>query len=279
MFHVEHATIIAIATGAARGGIGVIRISGSRAVSVARRVVPALPERPPARLAALHRFILNGRLADQGLVLFFPGPRSFTGEDVVELQAHGAPRLLQALVERCLEEPGVRLAEPGEFTRRALLSGRLDLTRAEAVLDLIEADTEAQVLAAADRLDGALTSALEAIQAPLVELVAVLDGLLDFPDEAHGVEVEVGPRLAAVEAQVLQLEVEARRGARLRQGARVVLFGPPNAGKSTLFNRLVGDDRALVDSEPGTTRDALEARLEVRGAPLLLIDTAGLRAG
>ncbi|MDX2009484.1 MAG: tRNA modification GTPase [Myxococcaceae bacterium] len=279
MFHVEHATIIAIATGAARAGIGVIRISGPRALLAARRVAPTLTHEPPARRAVLHPFLLNGRRADEGLVIFFPGPRSFTGEDVVELQAHGAPRLLQALVERCLEEPTVRLAESGEFTRRALLSGRLDLTRAEAVLDLIEADTEAQVLAAADRLDGGLAAALQALHVPLVELVSLVDGLLDFPDEAHGAEADVGPRLVALRNQALQLEAEARRGARLRQGARVVLFGPPNAGKSTLFNRLVGADRAIVDPEPGTTRDALEARIELRGALLVLADTAGLREG
>jgi tRNA modification GTPase len=278
MFHVEHhATIVAIASGPARGGVGVIRVSGPRALDVARRLVPTLPDRPPPRHLALHRFLLEGRPADQGLVVFFPGPRSFTGEDVVELHAHGAPRLLQALVERCVAEPGTRLAEPGEFTRRALLAGRIDLTRAEAVLDLIDADTEGQVLAAASRLDGALAGALESVRGPLLELATLLDGLLDFPDEAADAEVEVAPRLAALRQQVLRLEVDARRSARLARGVRVVLYGPPNAGKSTLFNRLLGAERALVDPEPGTTRDALEARLEVGGALLVLVDTAGLR--
>jgi tRNA modification GTPase len=183
------------------------------------------------------------------------------------------------LVERCLSAPGVRLAEAGEFTRRALLAGRMDLTRAEAVLDLIEADTEGQVLAAANRLHGGLATALDAIRAPLLELATLLDGLLDFPDEAGGVEDELAPRLATLRRQVLQLEADARRSARLAQGARVVLYGPPNAGKSTLFNRLAGAERALVDPEPGTTRDALEARLEVGGALLVLVDTAGLREG
>jgi tRNA modification GTPase len=280
MFHVEHhATIIAIASGPARGGVGVIRVSGPRALEAARCVVPTLPGRPPPRRMVLHRFLVDGRPADEGLVVYFPGPGSFTGEDVVELHAHGAPRLLQALVERCLSAPGVRLAEAGEFTRRALLAGRIDLTRAEAVLDLIEADTEGQVLAAANRLHGGLAVALDAIRTPLLELATLLDGLLDFPDEAGGVEVELAPRLANLRRQVMQLEADARRSARLAQGARVVLYGPPNAGKSTLFNRLAGAERALVDPEPGTTRDALEARLEVGGALLVLVDTAGLREG
>lgn len=197
----------------------------------------------------------------------------------MELQGHGAPRLLQALVDRCLETPGVRLAEPGEFTRRAVASGQMDWTRAEAVLNLIEADTEAQVQAAGARLDGALAAAFEGLRVPLVELSAVLEGLLDFPDEASDAEVEVAPRLEALQRQVRALEGGARRNARLSAGARVVLFGPPNAGKSTLFNRLGGGERALVDPEPGTTRDALEARLELGGASLILIDTAGLRDG
>jgi tRNA modification GTPase len=279
MFHVEHATIIAVATGPARAGVGIIRLSGPRALEAARSVVPSLPSAPAPRELRLHRFTLGPAVVDQGLVVYFPAPHSFTGEDVVELQGHGAPRLLQALVDRCLETPGVRLAEPGEFTRRAVASGQMDWTRAEAVLNLIEADTEAQVQAAGARLDGALAAAFEGLRVPLVELSAVLEGLLDFPDEASDAEVEVAPRLEALQRQVRALEGGARRNARLSAGARVVLFGPPNAGKSTLFNRLGGGERALVDPEPGTTRDALEARLELGGASLILIDTAGLRDG
>lgn len=270
-------TIAAIATGPARGGIGVVRLSGPAALEAARRVV-ALPPSPAPRHAYFLPFTdAAGARIDEGLALFFPAPHSVTGDDVVELHAHGAPRLLQLLLDAVLGAPGVRLAEPGEFTRRAFLNGRLDLAKAEAVADLVAAESEAAVRAAAAQLHGALSQRLAAVRAPLLQLHADLEAALDFPDEAEGAEAGAAERLAASRAAVRALQDEGRRGSLVRRGAHVVLYGPVNSGKSTLFNRLAGADRALVDEAPGTTRDALEARLEWAGLQVTLVDTAGLR--
>lgn len=271
-------TIAAIATGPAAGGIGIIRLSGPSSLTAARRVAHALPASLTPRHAYFTRFSdASGAVLDEGLLLYFQAPHSFTGEDVVELHAHGAPRLLSLLLGEVLREDGVRPATPGEFTRRAYLSGRIDLSRAEAVADLVAAESEAQVRAAAAQLSGELTARLEAVHAPLLELHADLEGSLDFPEEAEGADQHAGPRLNASLTSVQALLADARRGALIRRGARVVLYGPVNAGKSTLFNALAGASRALVDAEPGTTRDTLEARLELAGLAVTLIDTAGLR--
>lgn len=275
-FHVEHATIVAIATAPGRGAIGVVRVSGPRAIAVLQRLAPGLT--PAPRHATLATLRIDDAVVDQALVLFFPGPKSFTGEDVVELQAHGAPRLLQLVVQAAVREPGVRLAEPGEFTRRALMNGRLDLTRAEAIVDLVEARSEAEVKSAAARLEGTLARQLEALYQPLLQLSAELEGTLDFPDDAEEVEA-FAPVVDACLLGARRLEASARAATQVRQGGLVVLYGPVNAGKSTLFNRLVGSARALVDDEPGTTRDALEATLELGGQLVTLVDTAGLREG
>lgn len=272
-------TIAAIATGPSPGGIGVVRLSGPAALEASRRVAAALPSSPLPRHAYFTRFTdAEGRVLDEGLALYFAAPASFTGEDVVELQAHGAPRLLALLLDAVLRQDGVRLAGPGEFTRRAFLNGRVDLARAEAVADLIAAESEAQVRAAAAQVSGQLSARLAALRQPLVALHADLEGLLDFPDEAEGADVGLSERLAAARADVDGLLGDGRAGALIRRGARVVLYGPVNAGKSTLFNRLVGAARALVDPEPGTTRDALEARVELSGLAVTLVDTAGLRS-
>ncbi len=271
-------TIAAIATGPSAGGVGIIRLSGPAALHAARRVVRGLPETPTPRHAYVTRFTdAQGAVLDEGLTLYFEGPKSFTGEDVVELHAHGAPRLLSMLLAEVLRHEGVRLATPGEFTRRAYLSGRMGLTRAEAVADLIAAESEAQVRAAAAQLSGELTARLEAVHGPLLALQADVEGALDFPEEAEGAEADAATRLDAVLSNVRSLLGDAKRGALIRRGARVVLYGPVNAGKSTLFNALVGASRALVDAEPGTTRDMLEARVELAGLAVTLIDTAGLR--
>ena len=272
----EHATIVAIATAPGRGAIGVIRVSGPRAKAVLQRLAPGCS--PAPRVATLSTLRVDGAVVDQALVLFFPGPRSFTGEDVVELHTHGAPRLLNLVVQAALQEPEVRLAEPGEFTRRALMNGRVDLTRAEAIVDLVEARSEAEVKSAAARLDGALARVLDELYQPLLQLSAELEGTLDFPDDAEDV-ASCAPALERCLVQARRLEASARAATQVRQGGLVVLYGPVNAGKSTLFNRLVGAARALVDDEPGTTRDALEATVEVGGQLVTLVDTAGFREG
>ncbi len=274
----DTATIVALATAPAAGAVGILRVSGPAALEVGRRLAPGVPSSPAPRHAYLTAFVdAAGAVLDEGLFLYFQAPRSFTGEDVVELQAHGSPRLLRLLLARALEDERVRPALPGEFTRRAFLSGRIDLTRAEAVADLVAADSEAAVRAAAAGLSGALAERIRALETPLRELHADLEGVLNFPDEAEGADAEAGPRVAALRAEAEALRAEVGRGRLVRQGARVALYGPVNAGKSTLFNRLVGEARALVDDEPGTTRDALEARVEWDGLGVTLYDTAGLR--
>ncbi|MBM7112503.1 tRNA modification GTPase [Archangium primigenium] len=276
--HPPVATLAALATAPAAGAVGILRLSGPAALDVGRLLAPSVPEAPTPRHAYLARFVdAQGAALDEGLFLYFRAPHSFTGEDVVELQAHGGPRLLRLLLARALAHPAVRPAGPGEFTRRAFLNGRLDLTRAEAVADLVAADSEAAVRAAAAGLSGALAARVAALEAPLGALHADLEGVLDFPEEAEGADADAVPRLAHLEAEARALLAEAGRGRLVRRGARVALYGPVNAGKSTLFNRLVGEARALVDEEPGTTRDVLEARLEWEGLSLTLLDTAGLR--
>lgn len=270
------ATIAAIATGPAAGGIGVIRISGPGALAAAQRVC-RVPEALFPRTAVRVRLTVHGAPVDEGLLLFFPAPRSYTGEDVVELHAHGAPRLLQLVLEEVLGHEGARLAEPGEFTRRAFLAGKLDLTRAEAVADLIAAESEAQVRAAAAQLQGELAARVDEARALVLGVLADVEGVLEFPEEAEGAEEGIARGVERAGALVQALLDDGERGALVRRGARVVLYGPVNAGKSTLFNRLAGAERALVDAEPGTTRDALEARLELGGLGVTLVDTAGLR--
>lgn len=265
-------TIAAIATGPARGGIGVLRISGPKALDAARVVAPALPPFPVPRHAYFLPFTV-----DEGLALYFQAPASFTGEDVVELHAHGSPRGLALLLEAVTKVAGVRVARPGEFTQRAFLNGRMDLARAEAVADLIAADSEAAVRAAAAQLAGALSEKLSALRGPLVGLHADLEAALDFPEDAEGAESDAAQRLEVSLEGLRALRDQGLRGGLVRRGAHVVLYGPVNAGKSTLFNRLVGADRALVDEAPGTTRDALEAVLEWEGLQVTLVDTAGLR--
>ncbi|HZI12809.1 MAG TPA: GTPase, partial [Myxococcus sp.] len=271
-------TIAALATAPSAGAVGILRLSGPAALAVGRRLAPGVPAEPSPRHAYLATFVdAEGRALDEGLFLYFRGPHSFTGEDVVELQAHGSPRLLRLLLARALEDERVRHAAPGEFTRRAFLHGRIDLTRAEAVADLVAADSEAAVRAAAAGLSGALAERVRGLEEPLRALHADLEGVLNFPDEAEGADEDAAARVEALLAQAEALLAEVGRGRLVRRGARVALYGPVNAGKSTLFNRLVGEARALVDDEPGTTRDALEARVEWNGLGVTLFDTAGLR--
>ena len=273
------ATLAALATAPTAGAVGILRLSGPAALEVGRLLAPGVPPTPTPRHAYLASFVdASGSVLDEGLFLYFRAPHSFTGEDVVELQAHGSPRLLRMLLSRALEHPAVRPAGPGEFTRRAFLHGRIDLTRAEAVADLVAADSEAAVRAAAASLVGALSARVRALEEPLRSLHADLEGVLNFPEEAEGADEGAARRVSELRVAAEALLAEVGRGRLVRRGARVALYGPVNAGKSTLFNRLLGEERALVDEEPGTTRDVLEARVEWDGLGVMLLDTAGLRA-
>ncbi len=274
-------TIVAIATPAGHGGIGIVRLSGADSATIAGRLVgrsrPFTPRKATLGVAR-DGHPGGGRAIDQVVVTWFQAPGSYTGEDVVEIGAHGSPIVLRQIVERAIGE-GARLAEPGEFTFRAYLHGRLDLVQAEAVADLIDAVTPLQARAASDQLDGTLTRLIGAIDVELFELCARLEASLDFPDEGfHFIDRETtSSELDGIARKLDDLARNGHRGRMIREGATVVIAGRPNAGKSSLFNALAGADRAIVTSVPGTTRDVLTERVDVEGLALTLVDTAGLR--
>jgi len=275
-------TIVAVATPPGRGAIGIVRLSGPDAF---RSAVLMVDRRRPltARRATLARLVSrdggsNDAVLDRALVTYFPGPRSYTGEDVVEISAHGSPVLLREVVRGAMRA-GARLARPGEFTLRAFLNQRLDLVQAEAVGDLVEAVTPAQVRMAVDQLEGTLTRAIGRVADDLFDLEARLEASIDFPDEGyHFVERhEVVEALAKLTGQVDLLLSGAERGRLIREGGHAVIVGRPNVGKSCVFNNLAGVDRAIVAAQPGTTRDLVTEEIEVLGAAVVLVDTAGLR--
>ena len=272
-------TIVAIATPPGRGGVGVVRLSGPDAVRVASQLVHRQAPFKP-RHATFARLGAAGPTAvgDEVVVTHFPSPKSYTGEDVVEISAHGSPVVLAGILRAAIDS-GARLAEPGEFTLRSFLNGKRDLVQAEAVADLIDAVTPLQARAAFDQLEGTLTGAIAAIDASLFDLIARLEASLDFPDEGyHFVEPQAtGAALDEIIARLDRLLADAGRGRLVREGAQVAIAGAPNVGKSSLFNALLNTNRAIVTPVPGTTRDVLTERADIRGLSLALLDTAGIR--
>ncbi len=268
--------IAAIATAPGRGGIGVVRVSGQGLAAMAATLTG---RQLTSRFATYTAFLAaDGTALDQGIALFFPAPHSYTGEEVLELQGHGGPAVLQSVLQRCLEL-GARLAQPGEFTQRAFLNDKMDLAQAESVADLIDATTEQAARSAMRSLQGDFSAAIHKTVSMLIDLRMLVEATLDFPEE----EIETGDRelcaakLGDLTDEIARITDLAKQGSILREGAQVVLVGAPNAGKSSLLNRFAGEEVALVSEIPGTTRDSIRQALQVRGVPLHLIDTAGLR--
>ena len=285
MFTTYQDPIIAIATAPGRGGIGVVRLSFGKlgAEVVARLMLAVCGQELSPRYATYVPFLdVQGGILDRGIGLYFAAPHSYTGEHVLELQGHGGPIVLQLLLQRCLaanEVPGLRLAEPGEFTRRAFLNDKLDLAQAEAVADLIEASTEAAARCAGRSLDGVFSRAIQQLVEDLIRLRMLVEATLDFPEEEIDFleAADARGKLATLRHELSQIQSDARQGALLREGLSVVLAGQPNVGKSSLLNALAGAELAIVTPIAGTTRDKIAQTIQIEGIPLHIIDTAGLR--
>lgn len=269
-------TIAAIATPPGRGGIGVVRVSGPKTRAIALAVLKRLPAARVATYGMFHD--AHGAALDQGLALFFPSPRSYTGEDVLELHGHGGPMVLDALLLRLIEI-GARLARPGEFTERAFINGKLDLAQAEAVADIIDAGSHEAARAALRSLDGEFSRRVRAGVEQLIRLRIYVEAAIDFPEEEIDflADERVIAELDSIDTALRELQEGAKQGSLLHDGMTVVLAGPPNAGKSSLLNALAQRDTAIVSATPGTTRDVLKEHIQIDGMPLHVVDTAGLR--
>jgi tRNA modification GTPase len=268
--------IAAVATAPGRGGVGVVRVSGSDVAPLATAILGRLPI---PRHATFARFLgADSAPLDEGIALYFAAPYSFTGEDVLELQGHGGPVVLNLLLQRCIEL-GARLAAPGEFTRRAFLNGKLDLAQAEAVADLIDAASNEAARSAVRSLSGAFSARVNELLEALTRLRMLVEATLDFPDEEIDFlkQADAFGRLDAIDAALAAVRAQARQGALLREGLTVVLIGQPNVGKSSLLNQLAGFEAAIVTDVAGTTRDPVREAIQLAGVPLHIIDTAGLR--
>jgi tRNA modification GTPase len=269
-------TIAAIATAQGRGGVGIIRIAGLGIEALANGILGKLPV---ARHATYCNFLdEKGDALDQGIALYFPSPHSYTGDDVLELQGHGGPAVLQLILQRCLDL-GARLAQPGEFTRRAFLNDKLDLAQAESVADLIDANTSEAARSAMRSMRGEFSAAINDLVDGLIYLRMLVEAMLDFPeDEVDSIDIKQrNALLSSIQSKLQRTLDTAKQGSLLREGAYVVIAGQPNVGKSSLLNRLAGEAVALVSDIPGTTRDVIRQAIQIHGVPLHIMDTAGLR--
>ena len=269
-------TIAAIATASGAGGIGVVRVSGPLSQAIANQI---LGHCPAPRYAAYLPFLdENQQLIDRGIAIFYPNPHSYTGEDVLELQAHGGTALMQLVLARCIAL-GARQAEPGEFTRRAYLNDKMDLAQAEAVADVITASTIEAARSAVRSLSGEFSNCINQVLAKLINLRMYVEACLDFPEEEIDfiTQGKVAEKLAVVASELNMVFAKAKQGSLLREGIHVVLIGQPNVGKSSLMNALAGEEVAIVTEIAGTTRDTIKSAIQINGVPLHIIDTAGLR--
>ncbi len=268
--------IAAIATPPGRGGVGVVRVSGKDLQQIIQEILGLFPKN---RHASLSNFKdENGLIIDQGIAVFYPSPHSYTGEDVLELQGHGGPAVMDMLLSRCLSL-GARLAQPGEFTLRAFLNNKLDLAQAESVADIIDASTGEAVRCAMRSLQGEFSAAIHTLTQTIIDLRMLIEATLDFPEEETSFlrHSDIYSRLENIKSELGGIITAARQGSLLREGIQVVLVGQPNVGKSSLMNKLAREEVAIVTATPGTTRDAIRETIQIDGVPIHLIDTAGLR--